>query len=190
MITHETLTIEDIQRCWWVDETGTVRWKQSVEPVGNSKLWMFRGTVAGKLTKPKPSGLQYRQIKYTKQGVVRLVYAHTIAFVLHNGKFPEGDVDHKDGNGLNNRGVNLRDVSRRVNICNAKLNKLNVSGVKGVTPDTNYIGMWRAQARVNGKQHNLYYGDDFFLAVCARKSFEVRNDGDSAYSGRGNLRGG
>lgn len=177
------LTVDDIQRCFWIDETGTVRWQQSVEPVSNNNLWRFRGTVAGSLTKPTPSGVQYRYVKYTRQGAERNVFAHVIAFVLHNGKFPEGQVDHIDGNGLNNTGSNLRDVSKRVNQCNAKLHKLNISGVKGVIPVKKYPGMWVAKAGVNGKTHNLYYGDDFFLAVCARKSFEAKHDHvDSAYS--------
>ena len=177
------LTVDDIKRCWFVDGTGTVRWKQSVEPVGNSKLWMFRGTVAGVLTKIAPTGVQYRRIKYTKRGKERLVLAHVIAFTLHNGRLPEGQVDHIDGNGCNNTGTNLRDVTQRVNTCNAKLSKLNVSGVKGVIPYKRDPGMWVAHARVNGKFHHLYYGDDFFLACCARKSFEAKHDHlDGAYS--------
>ena len=183
------LTLDDVKRCFWVDDTGTVRWKASVEPVRSSDLRMFRGTVAGKLTAISPSGVQYRIVRDTKQGESRLVFAHTIAYVLHNGVFPDGKVDHIDGNGLNNRGVNLRDVARRVNDYNAKLDYRNVSGVKGVTPDTHCPNMWRAQAKLNGKKHNLYYGDDFFLAVCARKSFEAKHDHtDKAYSSQTSVR--
>ncbi len=184
------ITIDDVKRCFWVDKTGTVRWKQSVEPVAKCHLHLFSGTVAGVLMKPTPSGLQYRRIKYTRQGKELQVYAHIIAFVLHNGKFPDGQVDHLDGDGLNNRGVNLRDVSRRLNMCNAKLCKLNVSGVKGVTPVKQRPGIWQATARVNGKLHHLYKGDDFFLACCARKSFEAKHDHtDKAYSTQANLKG-
>ena len=179
------LTVADIQRCFWVDDTGTVRWKASVEPVGNNHLWRFNGTVAGTLMQSKPSGVQYRQIGYTKQGKEQHVLAHIVAYVLHNGVFPDGEVDHVDGDGLNNADTNLRDTTRRINACNAKLHVNNVSGVKGVTPVKRNNGMWRAQASVNGKYHNLYYGDDFFEAVCARKSFEARHDHlDSAYSGQ------
>lgn len=177
------LTVDDVKRCFWLDDTGTVRWKQSVEPVRKCDLWRFRGTVAGALTKPKPSGVQYRQISYTEKGKAYKVLAHVIAFVLHNGKYPDGQVDHLDGNGLNNRGVNLRDVSQRVNLCNARLNKRNVSGVKGVTPYRRCPGMWQAEAKVDGKRQHLYAGYDFFEAVCARKSFESKHDHtDSAYS--------
>ena len=183
------LTIEDIQRCFWVDDTGTVRWQASVEPVGNNHLHWFNGTVAGMLTKPTASGVQYRRIEYKQLDKRCTVPAHVIAYVLHNGRFPKGDIDHVDGNGLNNRGANLRDVSKRVNLCNAKLYANNMSGVKGVTPIKRCPGMWRADATVNGKPHNLYYGDDFFLAVCARKSFEAKHDHDSAYSSQGNSRG-
>ena len=183
------LTVADIKRCFWLDDTGTVRWKASVEPVDSKHAHWFRGTIAGALTKPR-SGVQYRHIKYTSQGSKHMVLAQVVAFTLHNGKFPDGQVDHLDGDGLNNAGSNLRDVNQRVNMCNAKLYTSNVSGVKGVTPDTRYPNMWRASAKVNGKQHNLYYGDDFFLAVCARKSFEAKHDYlDSAYSTQNNLKG-
>lgn len=183
------LTVADVARCWWVDETGTVRWQQSVEPVPNNCLHLFNGTVAGQLRKTNPSGLQHRRITYTKQGRQTRVYAHIIAYVLHNGKFPDSDVDHIDGNGLNNLGTNLRDVTRRVNLCNAQLYQRNVTGVKGVTPVKRYPGRWEANASVGGKKHNLYTGYDFFLACCARLSFEAHNDADKAYSGRGNLKG-
>ena len=185
MTTKQNLSVADIQRCFWVDETGTVRWKASVEPVRNCDLWRFRGTVAGNLTKPTSSGLQYRQIGYTRQGKLHHITAHIIAFVLHNGVFPEGLVDHIDGNGLNNRGDNLRDVNQRVNMCNAKLYTNNVSGVKGVTPVKQFPGMWRASAQIISKLHHLYKGYDFFEACCARKSFEAKHDHiDSAYSGQ------
>lgn len=182
MTANPKLTVADVKRCFWVDATGTVRWRQSVEQVRNCDLWRFRGTVAGSLTK-LISGVQYRRVMYTKQGMAYSLLAHVIAFVLHNGKFPDGQVDHLDGDGLNNRGGNLRDASRRVNICNAKLDCRNVSGVKGVTPVKQYPGMWEAQAKLNGKKHHLYKGYDFFLAVCARKSFEAHHDHtDRAYS--------
>lgn len=186
MVTHRTLTVADIQRCFWVDDTGTVRWKQSVEPVAACHLHWFSGTVAGTVTVPKHSGVQYRHIGYVKHNTKHRIFAHVIAFVLHSGKFPEGQVDHIDGDGLNNREVNLRDATQRVNLCNTKLHTRNVSGVRGVTPVKQYPGMWRASASVDNTTRYLYKGYDFFLACCARLSFEAHNDSDNAYSGRGN----
>lgn len=59
--------------------------------------------------------------------------AHRVAWFLLHGIWPSGDIDHIDGDGLNNKIVNLRDVSRQVNTRNATISKNNSSGVNGVT---------------------------------------------------------
>ena len=59
---------------------------------------------------------------------------HRIVWVYHNGKIPEGfEVDHIDGNILNNRIENLRVVTRSVNCSNQRKRKDNKSGFCGVT---------------------------------------------------------
>ena len=64
------------------------------------------------------------------------------------------DVDHIDGNGLNNRRSNLRACSRSENLWNqcAKVNT--ISGLKGVTWCPNR-GKWHARIVVKGKTHHL-----------------------------------
>ena len=49
----------------------------------------------------------------------------------------------------------------------------NVSGVKGVSWQAS-VSRWYASGKINHKTFNLYSGSDFFLAVCARKSWENR----------------
>lgn len=47
------------------------------------------------------------------------------------------------------------------------------SGVKGVSYDSTH-GKWAAHTKGGGgKKRRIYFGPDFFLAVCARKSYEV-----------------
>lgn len=59
----------------------------------------------------------------------KLIYMHR--YVL--GKPTERDVDHIDGNGLNNQRGNLRWASRSDNQANKGISKQNTSGYKGVT---------------------------------------------------------
>lgn len=63
-------------------------------------------------------------------------------------------VDHKDGNGLNNRRSNLRLATYSQNSMNARVNKNSKSGYKGVTlhKDT---GKWTANIRYGGRQRYL-----------------------------------
>ena len=58
------------------------------------------------------------------------------------------EIDHKDGNPLNNLISNLRIATRAQNQQNRKLHKNNTSGFKGVVKTP--FG-WRAQLRINGK---------------------------------------
>lgn len=46
------------------------------------------------------------------------VLAHRLAWLLHYGEWPRGDVDHINRNRSDNRITNLRDVSRSTNLLN------------------------------------------------------------------------
>lgn len=68
---------------------------------------------------------------------------------------PKGaEVDHKDGDGLNNQRSNLRLCSRAENGANRRTNKNSTSGYKGVA-FVKLTGRYRAVIRVNYKQINL-----------------------------------
>lgn len=72
---------------------------------------------------------------------------------------PEGlEVDHIDGDGLNNSRSNLRLATRTQNSANRGKNRNNRSGFKGVT-FYKRTGKWMAQIGVDGKNVHLgYYG--------------------------------
>ena len=59
-------------------------------------------------------------------------FAHRFAFLYMTGSFPVHEVDHINGNSLDNSWCNLRDVPRTVNCRNARMRKDNTSGVTGV----------------------------------------------------------
>lgn len=66
---------------------------------------------------------------------------------------PKEEIDHIDGNPLNNTISNLRRCTRWQNSCNRKFNTL--SGFKGLV-FIKSLNKWRAQIRVHGKL--LYLG--------------------------------
>ena len=64
------------------------------------------------------------------------------------------DIDHINGNGLDNRRSNLRICSDSQNQMNVGLKKSNRSGYKGVDWDI-MRKKWRAMIRINGVKKNL-----------------------------------
>lgn len=81
--------------------------------------------------------------------------------LLHRVLMGEPDgllVDHRDGNGLNNRRhgdtANLRFASASQNQHNRGANKANGTGLKGVSPRKDR-GTWHAKIRVGGKLRHL-----------------------------------
>jgi hypothetical protein len=67
---------------------------------------------------------------------------------------PDMQVDHKDGNGLNNRRSNLRLATNEQNQFNQRLRKDNTSGVKGVVWDA-YHEKWHARIAVHSRLRHL-----------------------------------
>lgn len=58
--------------------------------------------------------------------------AHRVAWALHFGEWPEGQIDHENGCKTDNRLENLRVVSNAENAMNSKLREDNKSGIPGV----------------------------------------------------------
>lgn len=68
---------------------------------------------------------------------------------------PEGmDVDHIDGDGMNNRRSNLRVATRHENACNQKIRAANTSGFKGVSFEK-FTGRWAASICSNNKYKRI-----------------------------------
>lgn len=102
-------------------------------------------------------------IEVTKTTAYRRIYAfnqtlrgHQIAWLIYYGVWPSGEVDHKDGNGLNNRIENLRDGTRSQNQRNQKLGRKNKSGVLGVSWHTK-SGRWQVHIWIEGKRKHIGY---------------------------------
>ena len=76
------------------------------------------------------------------------------------------DVDHKDGNGLNNTRENLRVATRSENMCNMGIPKNNKSGYKGVHWSELHK-KWHARITKNGKLMHIGFFDDIIQAAKA-----------------------
>jgi hypothetical protein len=101
------------------------------------------------------------------------VPAHRIIWAMHHGCFPLGVVDHKNGNTLDNRIVNLRSVTQAENTRNAKLRRDNSSGVLGVGMVKS--GRWRARLTCSGQKIILGTFDTLEQAAAARKAADVKH---------------
>lgn len=98
--------------------------------------------------------------------------AHVLAWVYEKGEFPKGEIDHINGNKLDNRIKNLRDVSHGENLRNQKLNKHNTSGCSGVSFHKQ-AKKWRAVIGVNGKAKVLGLFTNKVDAIKSRKDAEI-----------------
>lgn len=138
--------------------TGDFVWKRTVNR--NARV----GEVAGYAR--NRDGYQYLVI-----GLSRRTYqAHRLAFLYMKGVWPIGLVDHKDGDGPNNRWTNLREATLSLNAANAKRPSTNTSGFKGVTFNKS-ARRWQAQIKKDGR--SIYLG-----------LFDKPEDGHAAYAAK------
>jgi len=116
----------------------------------------------GRAVKGKPAGATVK-LKHTHYKQIQVdrnfVYLHRLAFLYMTGVMPPHDVDHRDGNGLNNKWGNLRTCTRAENCQNHKIKSNNLSGYTGVGwhPETR---KWRARIKIHGREIALGMFDD------------------------------
>jgi hypothetical protein len=91
---------------------------------------------------------------------------------LSNGEWPNGQVDHINGDRSDNRICNLRIVDSQQNCRNQKLRKTNATGTMGVYFHK-LTGKWTAQIMQSGKRIHLGLFDTKEGAISARKLAEV-----------------
>jgi len=97
-------------------------------------------------------------------------YAHRIIWAIVTGKQPD-EIDHIDGNGLNNNWSNLRNTNHKINGKNQKTHTTNTSGYSGVTYRKDSM-MWRARIMVNNEMLSLGTYKTKSEAINARKEAE------------------
>lgn len=133
------LELEKVLACLDYDAvTGSLKWK-------HTKGRKIAGAEAGWL-----DNLGYRLTRI--DGV--LYRNHHIVVLLETGVWPNGDVDHIDGNPSNNKITNLRVCAHAENQRNMKKHVDNTSGFKGVYW-SKQCEKWMAKIVVNGQQKHL-----------------------------------
>lgn len=146
-------------------ETGQITWRERTvtdcPKEKERKRW--NGRYAGREAfRIVPSG-------YRVGMIFRSMYrAHRVAWAMHYGVWPTGEIDHINGNRADNRIANLRDVSKAENIRNQKVRRNNRTGAIGVYPLRN---KWRATI-YRGKCIHLGMFATFDKALAARKQAE------------------
>lgn len=101
----------------------------------------------------------------------KLYLAHRVAIALVNGEWPEGEVDHINGDRTDNRWCNLRAVSHQENAKNRAIGRGNSSGLMGVYWSKANL-CWIAEIKADGVKHHLGSFASKEAAYAARKSAE------------------
>ena len=105
-----------------------------------------------------PNGTGYAARIKLQGGERLLISMHRAVFLRYNPRLADAfdDIDHINGNKLDNRLSNLRSATRHQNSGNRGANKNNKSGYKGV----NFYSKnnsWKAQIMDNGKKRHIGY---------------------------------
>ena len=121
-------------------ETGVLCWKNSRSqkaPPGAVAGWRHKGHAC-----------IYVQIEDRK------MKAHRVIWKIVTGDEPPSEIDHRNGDGFDNRWSNLRSATHKQNSRNTKLRCDNSSGFKGVSFHKQ-AKKWRARIFVDGSERPL-----------------------------------
>lgn len=121
------------------------------------------GIVTRKVTTSSRAKRGYTITDVSATGYLRVrfqgkqVHLHRVIWLIQTGDWPLYEIDHIDRNKLNNRWLNLRDVTCVENLQN-----------RGSTQGGVYLNTtsnsWQAKVTHNGKQHYIGYSKDKAMA--------------------------
>lgn len=120
MLTHKRL----LELIDYNPETGIAYWKITS---GGRKAGSRVGTVMYGSKRSKP----YRYFGCAEHGPRKLPFSHMAHFYMTK-RWPKGEMDHKNGDTLDNRWSELRPATREQNEANRGARRHNKLGIKGV----------------------------------------------------------
>ena len=146
--------------------TGTLRWKyRPLEFCASTAEWKrWNKQFAGRAAFVTVTGPGYH--RGTVRGVC--IFAHRVVWALVYGEWPDGEIDHIDGDRSNNRIANLRAVRSADNNRNRSIPNTNSSGAMGIRRTR--ANRWRASIVIDGKSIHLGIYNEFRDAQIAREA--------------------
>ena len=174
---YDDLTLELLHKILTYDsETGDFYWKPRPRDMFktlrsyNAFNTRFANKKAGTPHNVNPHGSGYITWGICVLGHYRI--AARLAWFMYYGEWPKDQIDHINGNSIDNRIENLRDVTPGENNRNLSIYSHNKTGVMGVNLTSR--GKFRARIIVYGKETALGCYSTLEEAAAARKEAEIK----------------
>lgn len=144
----------------------------TLDPERGLLIWRERNrNLTGRVAGGVDPGHGYRRVRIDGQ----FYQAHRVVLAMASGRWPEGEVDHINGNRDDNRPSNLREVARAENLRNKARYRSNRSGRTGVHWHRQHR-KWCAAICVGGKARTLGVFHSLEAAIAAREAAERELD--------------
>lgn len=147
-------------------DTGALRWKyRASEFCTSAAEWKrWNKQFAGREAFITVTGAGY--LRGNVLGIC--IFAHRVVWAIVYGEWPDGEIDHIDGDPSNNRIANLRAVRSADNNRNRSIPSTNSSGAMGIRRAR--ANRWRASIVIDGKSIHLGIYNEFRDALIAREA--------------------
>jgi hypothetical protein len=158
---RESFDVDPTSKTW-------LRWK--IRPrhhFRNQRGWNIFNAMYGGKEAGSTVNVGYEKTYYRVRVGAHECTCHRIIFALKTGSDPGcSQIDHVDGDSLNNNPANLRLATPTENGRNRGKNKNNTSGCKGVTRIKNRE-KWEAKIQIGGRTLHLGYFEEITDAAAA-----------------------